>query len=83
MMRRERDAIYHQVMDRGWSPTRQAFVQHYDTDVLDASLLYMPLVGFVAPNDPVHATKLVPTLKAGTSALRLSPQGKRASPPLR
>jgi GH15 family glucan-1,4-alpha-glucosidase len=27
-------------------------VQHYDTDVLDASLLLMPLVKFIAPTDP-------------------------------
>ncbi|NUK63812.1 glycoside hydrolase family 15 protein [Streptomyces lunaelactis] len=47
-----RDAIFVQVMERGWSEKRQAFVQHYDTDVLDASLLLMPLVGFVAPRDP-------------------------------
>ncbi|GAA3517874.1 glycoside hydrolase family 15 protein [Actinocatenispora rupis] len=47
-----RDAVYQQVMDRGFDEKRQAFVQHYDTDVLDASLLYMPLVGFVSPADP-------------------------------
>ncbi|AVZ71534.1 glucoamylase [Streptomyces lunaelactis] len=47
-----RDAIFVQVMERGWSEKRRAFVQHYDTDVLDASLLLMPLVGFVAPRDP-------------------------------
>ncbi len=28
------------------------FVQHYDTDVLDASLLMMPLMHFIAPTDP-------------------------------
>jgi len=47
-----RDAIYHQVMTRGWNEERQAFVQHYDTDALDASLLLMPLVKFIAPTDP-------------------------------
>ena len=39
-------------MARGWHEERQAFVQHYDTDVLDASVLLMPLVKFVAPTDP-------------------------------
>jgi GH15 family glucan-1,4-alpha-glucosidase len=48
----ERDRIYEQIMDRGWSKERGAFVQHYDTQVLDASNLLMPLVGFVAPRDP-------------------------------
>jgi GH15 family glucan-1,4-alpha-glucosidase len=47
-----RDSIYHQIMERGWHEGRKAFVQHYDTDVLDASLLLMPLVKFIAPTDP-------------------------------
>ena len=55
---RERDAIYQQIMDRGWSPTRQAFRQHYDTDVLDSSLLRMSTVGFIAPNDPMWLSTL-------------------------
>jgi GH15 family glucan-1,4-alpha-glucosidase len=46
-----RDQIYHQIMARGWHPERQAFVQHYDTEFLDAAVLLMPLVGFVAPTD--------------------------------
>ncbi len=50
--RTERDRIYRQVMDKGWSPSRGAFVQHYDTEVLDSSLLMMPLMGFVSPYDP-------------------------------
>jgi GH15 family glucan-1,4-alpha-glucosidase len=47
-----RDRIYDQIMDRGWSERRQAFVQHYDTEVLDASVLLMPLTKFIAPTDP-------------------------------
>jgi len=50
--RSARDAIYRQVMEQGWSPRRQAFVQHYATDVLDSSLLRMPAVGFISPTDP-------------------------------
>ena len=49
---RARDAIYRQIMGRGWNEQRGAFVQHYDTDVLDASVLLMPLTKFVAPKDP-------------------------------
>ena len=48
-----RDEIYDQIMARGWNADRGAFVQHYDTDVLDASVLLMPLVKFVAPTDPL------------------------------
>ncbi|MEU2422228.1 glycoside hydrolase family 15 protein [Streptomyces sp. NPDC007851] len=47
-----RDAVFRQIVERGWHDKRQAFVQHYDTDVLDASLLLMPKVGFVSPHDP-------------------------------
>jgi GH15 family glucan-1,4-alpha-glucosidase len=47
-----RDAITEQIMARGWHPDRGAFVQHFDTDVLDASVLLMPLVKFIAPRDP-------------------------------
>ena len=49
---RVRDEIFEQVMSRAWHPDRGAFVQHYDTDVLDASVLLMPLVKFVSPTDP-------------------------------
>jgi GH15 family glucan-1,4-alpha-glucosidase len=47
-----RDRIYHQIMERGWNEEKSAFVQHYDTDVLDAGVLMMPLVKFIAPDDP-------------------------------
>ncbi|MGZ4308519.1 MAG: glycoside hydrolase family 15 protein [Gaiellaceae bacterium] len=47
-----RDQIYRQVMERGWNEERRAFVQHYETDVLDASVLLMPLTKFIAPTDP-------------------------------
>jgi GH15 family glucan-1,4-alpha-glucosidase len=50
--RSQRDAIYEQVMERGWSPRRRAFVQHYRTEVLDSALLRMSKVGFVSPYDP-------------------------------
>tara|TARA_B100002003_G_scaffold245397_1_gene273146 strand:- start:153 stop:1493 length:1341 start_codon:yes stop_codon:yes gene_type:complete len=47
-----RDAIYEDVMSKGWNKKRQAFVQHYDSDSLDAANLMMPLVFFLSPNDP-------------------------------
>jgi GH15 family glucan-1,4-alpha-glucosidase len=49
---RVRDQIYESVMARGWSKKRNAFVQSYDRDALDASLLLMPLVFFMSPSDP-------------------------------
>ena len=47
-----RDRIHAQIHERGWSEKKKAFVQYYGADVLDASLLMMPLVKFVAPTDP-------------------------------
>ena len=49
---RARDAMYAQIHERAWHPERQAFVQHLDTDVLDASVLLMPLTKFISPTDP-------------------------------
>jgi len=56
--RAERDAIYNQVMEHGWSDARRAFVQHYATDVLDASLLRMSAVGFISAKDPMWISTL-------------------------
>ena len=50
--RTQRDAIYEEIMEKGWSPERSAFVQYYGGDVLDASNLLMPLVKFIGPRDP-------------------------------
>ena len=47
-----RDKIYEEIMTKGWNPKRQAFVQHYGSDSLDAANLIMPLVFFVSPTDP-------------------------------
>jgi pentatricopeptide repeat protein len=47
-----RDEIYEEIMDRGWNPELKTFVQAYDSDILDASNLIMPLVFFVAPKGP-------------------------------
>ncbi|MFE9643197.1 glycoside hydrolase family 15 protein [Streptomyces sp. NPDC006365] len=60
-----RDTIYRRIMDKGWSATRQAFVQHENDNVLDASVLMMPLAKFVSPSDP----KWLSTLDALTADL--------------
>ncbi|MBP0450736.1 glycoside hydrolase family 15 protein [Kitasatospora sp. RG8] len=60
-----RDAIYRQIMARGWSAERGAFVQGLDHEVLDASLLMMPMAKFISPTDP----KWLSTLDALTSDL--------------
>jgi GH15 family glucan-1,4-alpha-glucosidase len=53
-----RDQVYTQIMDKGWNPKVGAFTQHYDTEVLDSSLLMMPLQGFIAPRDPMWISTL-------------------------
>lgn len=63
--RGHRDTIYRRIMKRGWSETRQAFVQYEDSDVLDAAVLMMPLTKFIAPTDP----KWLSTLDALTHDL--------------
>ena len=55
-----RDAIYHRIMERCWDADAEAFVQHEGATTLDAGVLLMPMVKFVAPNDP----RLVSTLAA-------------------
>jgi GH15 family glucan-1,4-alpha-glucosidase len=47
-----RDTIYRRIMSHGWSAERHAFTQYEDSDILDASLLMMPLAKFIAPTDP-------------------------------
>ena len=47
-----RDRIHAQIHERGWNEKKKAFVQYYGADVLDASLLMMPLVKFISPTDP-------------------------------
>jgi len=54
----ERDRIYNQIMSRGWNSKTKAFTQHYESEVLDSSLLMMPLQGFVSPFDPMWLSTL-------------------------
>jgi GH15 family glucan-1,4-alpha-glucosidase len=63
--REARDAAYEWVMTHGWSEARQAFNQYADSDVLDASVLILPLVLMIAPSDP----RMLSTLDAIRSDL--------------
>jgi GH15 family glucan-1,4-alpha-glucosidase len=47
-----RDEIHAEVCREGFHAGRGAFVQSYDLDRLDSSLLMMPLVGFLPADDP-------------------------------
>lgn len=47
-----RETIHSQVCDRGFDPVRNTFVQSYGALAIDASLLLIPIVGFLPPRDP-------------------------------
>jgi GH15 family glucan-1,4-alpha-glucosidase len=48
----ERDRIYRSIYDDMWHPGRQAFVRDKGSEQMDASVLLMPLLRFIAPTDP-------------------------------
>jgi GH15 family glucan-1,4-alpha-glucosidase len=50
--RRLRDEIHEDVCRHGYDPGLDAFVQAYGSRRLDASLLLLPVVGFLPPEDP-------------------------------
>ncbi|MDP4007367.1 MAG: glycoside hydrolase family 15 protein [bacterium] len=58
--RTEKEAIFAAVMERGWSEEKQSFVQTFDSKDLDASLLLMPVVGFIEGKNP----RMISTLQA-------------------
>ena len=67
-----RDEIYQEIQTHGWSDDRQAFIQYYGSESLDASALIMPLVFFMSPTDPrmistIDAIKLGPSKRGLTS----------------
>jgi GH15 family glucan-1,4-alpha-glucosidase len=49
--RKIRDQIHTDVCERGYNPRKKAFTQFYGSDDLDASLLMMPLTGFLPISD--------------------------------
>ncbi len=47
-----RDQVHAEVCREGYDADRNTFVQHYGSEQLDASLLMLPLVGFLPAQDP-------------------------------
>jgi alpha,alpha-trehalase len=47
----ERDMIREAVLTRGWSESRGAYAQSFDSDELDAAQLLMPILGFLPATD--------------------------------
>ena len=50
--REHRDRLHADICQRGFDVRRNAFTQSYGSDELDASLLMVPLVGFLPADDP-------------------------------
>jgi GH15 family glucan-1,4-alpha-glucosidase len=50
--RKIRNTIHDQVCENGFDPRLNSFVQSYGSKALDASLLLIPMVGFLQPSDP-------------------------------
>ena len=50
--RKSRDEIHRQVLAQGFNDKVGAFTQFYGSELLDASLLMIPLVGFLPAEDP-------------------------------
>ncbi len=59
----ERDRIFASIMKDGWDPKQQCFIQSYESKVLDASNLMMPIVLFIAPKDPRMLSTLDRTMQ--------------------
>jgi GH15 family glucan-1,4-alpha-glucosidase len=49
--RKIRDQIHDEVCERGYNPKVKAFTQYYGSDALDASILLLPLMGFLPAED--------------------------------
>ncbi|MDQ0394172.1 glycoside hydrolase family 15 protein [Labrys monachus] len=58
--RRVADEIHADVCQKGFDPELGSFVQAYGSKTIDASLLQIPLVGFLPPDDP----RVIGTVKA-------------------
>ena len=63
--RKLRDAVREEILTHGYDEQRNTFTQHYDTTEVDASLLVLPLVGFIEGDDP----KMLGTIAAIESDL--------------
>jgi GH15 family glucan-1,4-alpha-glucosidase len=47
-----RDAIHHDICTKGFDREQNAFVESYGSQLLDASILLLPAVGFLPASDP-------------------------------
>ncbi|MEY4561214.1 MAG: hypothetical protein RLZZ618_491 [Pseudomonadota bacterium] len=69
--------IHHKILEQSWSEKRQAFVESFGGQDLDASVLLMAEVGFINPTDP----RFVATVDALEKVLCDGPYMRRYEAP--
>lgn len=78
-----RDEVHREVCERGYDAERNTFTQYYGSRSLDASLLLIPRVGFLPPDDP-RVSGTVDAVCADLShngfLLRYSTEGSEVDP---
>jgi len=77
LWRQRADQIKETILDRAWSDKRQAFVESFEGEHLDASVLLMSEVGFIDPND----TRFLSTLERIEDVLGRGPHMMRYEAP--
>jgi pentatricopeptide repeat protein len=75
--RQKADQIKRTILERAWSQKREAFVESFDSDYLDASVLLMVEVGFLDATDP----RMVSTMKQIENTLTHGPHVMRYEAP--
>ncbi len=75
-----RDQIHREVCECGYNEKKKAFTQSYGSDAMDASILMMPIVGFLPPNDERVRNTIAAVerdLMEGGFVLRYRPQERK------
>ena len=75
--RQKADQIKRTILERAWSQKREAFVESFEGEHLDASVLLMVEVGFIEPDDP----RMVSTMKQIETTLAHGPHVMRYEAP--
>ncbi|HWF66388.1 MAG TPA: glycoside hydrolase family 15 protein [Acidobacteriaceae bacterium] len=78
----ERDRIFASIMQDGWDPKQQSFIQSYESKAMDASNLMLPIVMFIAPKDPRMLStldRIIQTLVTDSLVHRYSLEGELAA----
>ena len=70
------ETVKNEVLQHGWSERKQAFVQRYDSDTLDASNMVIPFIRFLPPDD----SRILSTIEAISRELSDGPFVRRYNP---